>query len=222
MFSGTRWPKSGGVREGYILRLDKAGKQLSYHVLSGGLEEQGFRALSTPDGGAFAIGQIEGPKGVWKCQATRLTADGKVAWNTLVQGGGTLRCLGVGARPGGGWMLAGRRVLTGATKTSTWIGHIGAEGKLRGMVEGTKDSDTSWTALSIPMTGWPVAAGYKQGKIFASHLDAWGHAGCATAKRCATRSVADCDDADKCTSDFCDPAKGCVHYKVAPGAVPGC
>ncbi len=52
-------------------------------------------------------------------------------------------------------------------------------------------------------------------------LDAWGYADCKSAGSCSTKPALACDDANICTADGCDGAKGCVHTALLDGTACG-
>ena len=49
-------------------------------------------------------------------------------------------------------------------------------------------------------------------------LDPWGHATCAEAGVCASKTLEECLDTDPCTADDCDPKLGCTHEPLPDDA----
>ena len=49
-------------------------------------------------------------------------------------------------------------------------------------------------------------------------LDPWGHATCAEAGVCASKTLEECLDTDPCTADDCDPKLGCTHVPLPDDA----
>lgn len=51
------------------------------------------------------------------------------------------------------------------------------------------------------------------------HATPYGYTSCAEAQFCWGKSLQDCDDADPCTADNCDPEIGCTHKQFKDGAM---
>lgn len=79
-------------------------------------------------------------------------------------------------------------------------------------------------AIEVTSGGRPVLAYMAEAPLGGTYSmrvtrrDPWGYPSCEAAGVCGTKSIADCDDADPCTADNCDPLAGCTHKPIPVAA----
>ncbi len=208
--AGRRTP-DGGVPFTVIARTDEDGKALWDVELN---EETGaaHSLLALADGGLIAGGW----RGLGQADArlVRLDVTGEVLWDQLYGGDNTGRFTALRDAGSGSVAVAGLRVADG--KPALWLARIDHEGtpiwerSLVGVAAMTEPK------LAILADGGSVIGAVRDGGASgddAGYLrtDPWGYLDCAQQGDCALKDIADCDDSNPCTHDFCLSLLGCTH-----------
>ncbi len=160
------------------------------------------QVVAASDGGAFAIGEVDmAGTGVMQVLMARVDASGNLLWSHVdnAKAGGT----GTGAAKlaGNDWMTASvasnlmNRSALGADGVALWTMSPGTGGasKMATLADGTV-----------------AIASFSGGKMQVQRVDSFGHSDCAASGACLDKTLADCGDANACTSDECT-ASACVH-----------
>ncbi len=218
-----------GKKNALITAVGDGGKKRYSQAIDGGHSDELFAVTETPDGGVIAVGETRTNLKVYRRLMLRVDQAGKLLWkyspaladragfNAVVSlGDGTFTLLGAIAPGNASKVLLTHIAADGATIWERQIGQafsiLPSHGGLRRLADG-----------GYLLLGYGITAGRTVGWF--SRTDAWGHADCKLAGKCAGKAKSICDDANPCTSDLCDATSGtCKHAKLsgtfcAPGKV---
>lgn len=128
--------------------------------------------------------------------------DGGVLWQQVYTGGTAEALVSV---DNGFVISSGRIIRTDVTGIQAWVG---AQNQTGVSVQ---------AVVPVPDGMWVVGKTYKASNgasnwtSWVSRTDAFSNTTCQESGACAGLTFTSCDDADPCTLDLCDPAKGCTH-----------
>jgi hypothetical protein len=142
-----------------------------------------------------------------KSWVARVEKSGAIAWLRKVSG--CVRPGGAGASPDGGYTVACDSSGVGGPS----IVHLDSLGRTawqRGLAApaGGTVADAVVTPEAVLVAANGQGKGAPSGWLL--RRNHWGLE-CPAAGKCAGLTLANCDDADPCTRDDCDPQTGCVH-----------
>ncbi len=152
----------GGLRDdGWVLRLDEAGRPLWRRHDGGHDTEQFYGAVAAPDGGAFVAGHTRsagaGESDLW---IQRLDARGERLWTRLLGGPANDRARALAAGADGGVIAAGFTGSRGAGGRDLWVVALDARGGRRWQRRfGGADHDMAY-GVAADDAGGAVVAGY--------------------------------------------------------------
>jgi len=209
-----------GVEQAILWALDDAG------------EQRWRRADEGPDGTVMVVDLVAGrgakktdPGWLW-----RLDGAGNSGWRVAITGARGYARQGLAMRPDGSIAVTGattgakgraRCALTVvepggdirwqrsyASSTAGFPGYGGYDGDdLCAALHARKDGSLTVVGTSVIYHLHPT--------LYRAHwqlrVDPWGHESCTAAGKCAALKAAACDDSDACSTDTCDPAKGCKN-----------
>jgi len=147
--------------DGWILRLDRAGRALWQRRDGGDDTEQFYGVVAAPDGGAFVAGHTRsagvGESDLW---IERLDRRGVRSWERTVGGLENDRARALAAGPDGGVVAAGFSGSAGAGGRDLWVVALDDEGSLRWQRRfGGPDHDMAY-AVATDAAGGAIVAGY--------------------------------------------------------------
>ena len=147
--------------DGWVLRLDAAGRPLWQRRDGGGDTEQLYGAVATADGGAFVAGHTRsagaGESDLW---LQRLGADGARMWERTLGGPENDRVRALAAGAAGGVVAAGFTGSAGAGGRDLWVVALDGAGAVRWERRfGGPDDDMAY-AVAADGAGGAVVAGY--------------------------------------------------------------
>ena len=199
---------------GWWLSVDSQGDKTGTKDFPGG-DGQRFDAIATDDAGYLLAGwRQEGAHR--RALVVRTDAAGNEVWQHVSTG--VDQAFAVASAGGGPVLLAGRSGSSDDT-TKLWLRGLDADGL--GLWDATQNLGMveALSALRLTPDGALVAVGtarvdgVDQGVLM--RLDAWGHASCKSAGKCAALTAAQCHDDNPCTDDYCVAKSGCVHANNA-------
>ena len=225
--AGYTTSKGAGLTDGWLVRLDSAGK-LVWDATFGGKESDRLTNLTLlPDGGFGLLG-------LTRSQVTpaaplywllRTDATGKLAWqktagappaNTYNGNEIDVPTASLAATSEGGLVWLATEVLAGGDSNYR-VTRTTAGGELIwSRAYGETALDEPWQLLVTAGDHVLVAGAHmfpltNDIRPWVLSMDAWGNLDCAKSGLCAALSPAKCgDDGNVCTDDGCDSLKGCV------------
>ncbi len=199
---------------GWVQRTDSAGKAVWNKLL----KQSGPSTLVdiAPAAGQtwWAVGTVTqgGSQRSWLVQ---LSSTGDVLLDRRSKSAVDFLPAALGVGTGGRFWIAGD---VGVSKRRLWTGYYDSYGNpltqhTHGTLGGVDDRRAAQTAWPLPdggllRSGSRSVNGVNQALL--ARVDPWGHADCLLAGGCTSQTVSSCDDGDACTTDACDPKKGCV------------
>ncbi len=225
-----------------------AGGTLLWSQAYGGSDVEEATAMTVLADGGFALAgstnstdlpggqKSAGWRDLW---LVRTDAGGKLLWSQTYGGSGWDFAWSMTALPDGGLAVAGSTSSTdlpGGQKSAgyddAWLVRTDAAGKLLwNRTYGSSQDDYASAVITLPDGGLALAgrmhstylpcggkSSYAGANAWLLRTDPWGHISCAEAGPCASKTLADCDDAKPCTADLCDGKTGCTHTNLADGS----
>ena len=215
----------GLANQGRLALLDADGDALwavNVHVGNNGDADFLTRVAAMPDGGALGIG-YGGGTGARQILALRVNANGSVRYSKVLGTGGDDIGSGVVGRPDGSAVVLATTWGKGPGNGDAWlIGLDGAGNVTWEKVHGSPDADLpshleTRTDGGLAMLTTADGPGGSDTDVQLRTLDAWGYGDCKAAGTCSAMPALACDDANVCTVDVCDGAKGCTHAALPDG-----
>ncbi|MSP92972.1 MAG: hypothetical protein EXR79_14425 [Myxococcales bacterium] len=221
---GRTYAKGAGDADVWLVRLDKAGKQLWDKTYGDTKYDTG--SAITEIAGGYVLGGASNVAGgsnddTWPWLA-RIDAQGTALWSATYPAPGGSFARAVAALPDGGVAATGQwNDNSPQHGQQVLFLRVDAKGKL--LVErtygGPGDEDGAGI-VAVAGGGFVLAAddeskGAGGANMWVMKMDPWGNANCAESGVCGATLVPACDDSKVCTLDACDPFKGCIHTVVA-------
>ncbi len=127
--AGHTASKGAGERDGWLLRLDRAGQVIWDRTIGGLYFDSALSVVALPDGG-FVVAGYTAPSGGDDQDAwfARLDRAGKTVWERTVGGAGYDGILGMTALAGGGFVAVGETGSGGAGRQDALVIRIGPRG----------------------------------------------------------------------------------------------
>ena len=113
------------------------------------------------------------------------------------------------AAPEGGFLVAGNSTLIGEQTYRALIGRVSADGLLTWQ-RNFAELDSNWRGIALTPTGMIALAGRTNFKtagendFLTATCDTFGNCTCATSGTCLTKKLADFDDKNPCSLDWCE------------------
>ena len=236
--------KSAGGYDMLLVRTDANGTLLWNQTYGGSGNDEAFAVTALADGGLALAGftnssDLPGGQttaGDYDFWVVRTDAAGKLLWNKTFGGPFRDEAFGLTSLADGGLVLAGTKESSDEPggKQDCWLVRTDAGGNpLWNRTYGGSGYDAilavaalsdgglalAGTTASTDLPGGPKVAGLLDGWLL--RTDPWGHISCAEAGPCASKTLADCDDAKPCTADLCDGKTGCTHTNLTNGSACG-
>ena len=207
-----------GERNERFVRYDKTGKVASAKSHANGFSDlTPMSIIAHPQGGWLVSGRSS-TQGSDNPYVAALNNDGGVIYRTLT--GATQASPMVGATRAAASVGAGQLAVVGVetvgqkpeTGYFAITNALGARETYRPL---GSSSGSSISAIVAVTGGYIVAGlddvgGQKSGRITIRRIGAFGDVSCSEAGECVDKSPTICADSDPCTSNTCEPAKGCV------------
>ncbi len=173
--------------------------------------------LSGDDAGAVTIYEVQ--PGHRRTAFMRIKADGTMSQlrARLFDGQSSASAI---VSSGDDAVVAWWRTPTAGAAQETVLTAIDARGGTRWQrVMASAGTNTTATGLrrATGDVGFVLLGGVDGVSDLVVRTDPWGNHSCLLAGTCFTKKLADCDDKNPCTTDLCDPAKGCTKTSLKDG-----
>lgn len=202
-----------GSDDFWLVRTDGTGNKL-WAQTYGGPDGDTAYALATLDNG-FAIAGYKGGDKSNDFWLVRTDTAGVQVADYAYGGDGDERAFAVAVFKDG-FALAGYTNSKGAGSNDGWVVRTDNAGKvIADKTYGGANFDAARALAALPdgvvFAGSTALKGSNNVAAWLVRTDAFGSASCADSGNCAAKTLADCDDSNDCTDDFCAKDKACSH-----------
>jgi len=130
---GRTASKGAGLTDGWLLRLDAAGKLMWDGLFGGPMMDEASAVVARPDGAIVFAGLTTNVQNVSSVWLVKTDANGAKVWERIhAPSAGNGRALGIAALDDGGYVLVGAELPPGPTKgaSKAWLGRTNDKGLL--------------------------------------------------------------------------------------------